>query len=83
MPLAAGTLWFLISFDCLDSRGVPETWKKIFYRLLEVLTNRIVDILPPEKPVSELYPQRVYRVEVSGQTRMLVIILCGVCIKRK
>lgn len=32
-------------------------------RLLEVMTNRIVDIFPPEKPVSELYPQRVYRVE--------------------
>lgn len=34
-------------------------------RLLEVMTNRIVDIFTPEKPVSELYPQRVYRVEVS------------------
>jgi hypothetical protein len=29
------------------------------------MTNRIVDIFSPEKPVSDLYPQRIYRVEVS------------------
>lgn len=33
-------------------------------RLLEVMTNRIVDIFPLDKPVGELFPQRMYRVEV-------------------
>lgn len=32
-------------------------------RLLEVMTNRIVDIFPLDKPVGELFPQRMYRVE--------------------
>lgn len=29
------------------------------------MANRIVEIFIAEKPVSELYPQRIYRVEVS------------------
>lgn len=34
-----------------------------FSRFLEVMTNRIVEIFAPEKPVSELFTQRIYRVE--------------------
>eukprot|EP00731_Ephydatia_muelleri_P029201 Em0020g845a len=32
-------------------------------RLLEVMTNRITDILPYDRPVSELFAQKMYRVE--------------------
>ena len=34
-------------------------------RLLEVMTHRVVDIHATDKPVSDLYPQKLYRVEVS------------------
>ena len=34
-------------------------------RLLEVMTNRITDILPYDRPVSELFAQKMYRVEVK------------------
>ena len=34
-------------------------------RLLEVMTHRIVDIHPPDKPVAELFSQKMYRVEVQ------------------
>ena len=34
-------------------------------RLLEVMTNRIIDIHPVDKPVSDLNSQNMFRVEVS------------------
>ena len=40
-------------------------------RLLEVLAHRIVEIHDYEKPVSELYTQKVYRIEVK-----CVFIMC-------
>ena len=33
-------------------------------RLLEILAHRIVEIHDYEKPVSELYTQKIYRIEV-------------------
>ena len=34
-------------------------------RLLEVMTNRIIDIHPVDKPISDLNSQNMFRVEVS------------------
>ena len=36
-------------------------------RLLEVMTHRIVDVHSTDKPVTDLYQQKLYRIEVSGQ----------------
>ncbi len=38
------------------------------------MTNRIVDIHTPDKPVSELVSQKMYRVEVSN---FLLVALSG------
>lgn len=51
-----------------------------WYRLVEVMTHRIIEIHPFDKPVSELYVQRIYRVEVShyltmGITRHNIVYL--------
>jgi len=37
------------------------------YRLLEVMTHRIVDVHPTDKPVTDLYQQKLYRIEVTKQ----------------
>ena len=39
----------------------------ILRRLLEVMTNRIIDIHPADKPVSDLNSQNMFRVEVSHE----------------
>ena len=35
------------------------------YRMLDVMGNRIVDIFSPDKLVSDMVSQKVYRIEVS------------------
>lgn len=39
-------------------------------RLLEVMGNRIIDVHPPEKPVSELFSQKLYRLEASAHSQL-------------
>ena len=57
-------------FTFLAVMATPQAVCFIMCRLLEVMTNRITDVHPVDKPIVDLTPQNILRVEVGCVTNI-------------